>query len=234
MKRVVVTGGSRGIGLAIAERFLQNGDAAIICGRNQTVLSDAGSSLREKHPHASLETFACDVADRQQLENLARFVSTTFNGTDILINNAGIFLPGQVHNEEEGVLEQLFTTNVASAYHLTRMLLPGMMERREGHIFNMCSTASIMPYVNGGSYCITKFALLGMTKVLREEMKEFNIKVTAIMPGATLTDSWRGTDLPEERFMKAADVAQAVFMAANLSDSADVEEILLRPVKGDI
>jgi short-subunit dehydrogenase len=150
------------------------------------------------------------------------------------VNNTGVFLPGQIHNEAEGTFETLINTNLASAYHLTRGLVGDMIARREGHLFMMCSTASITPYTNGGSYCISKFALLGMSRVLREELKPHGVKVTALLPGATLTASWEGTDLPEDRFMKAEDVAASVWAAYTLSRSAVVEEILLRPQLGDI
>lgn len=98
----------------------------------------------------------------------------------------------------------------------------------------MCSTASIVPYVNGGSYCISKFALLGMSRVLREEMKPFGVKVTAVLPGATLTASWDGTDLPKERFMQPEDVAEAIWTAYSLSPNSVLEELLIRPQLGDI
>jgi short-subunit dehydrogenase len=109
-----------------------------------------------------------------------------------------------------------------------------MIRRKGGHIFMMCSTASIIPYTNGGSYCISKFALYGMTKVLREELKEHGVRVTAVLPGATLTASWEGVDLPAERFMKPEDVAQAMFTAWSLSSQAVIEELLIRPQLGDI
>jgi short-subunit dehydrogenase len=153
---------------------------------------------------------------------------------EVLINNTGVFIPGQVHNETEGTLEKTMETNLYSAYHLTRGLLPGMMEHKKGHIFTICSTASIIAYPNGGSYCISKFALYGMTKVLREEMKPHNIRVTAILPGATYTDSWKGTDLPEERFIDSRDVAESIWSVYALSSRAVVEEILIRPQLGDL
>ena len=91
-----------------------------------------------------------------------------------------------------------------------------------------------MPYINGGSYCITKYALMGMTKVLREEMKELNVKVTAILPGATKTASWDGVDIPDERFIDPVDVAESVYSVYTLSDRTVVEEILIRPQLGDL
>jgi short-subunit dehydrogenase len=109
-----------------------------------------------------------------------------------------------------------------------------MLDQKKGHIFMICSTASIMAYPNGGSYCVSKFALYGMTKVFREELKPHGIKVTAVLPGATLTDSWSETDLPKERFMQAQDVAESIWSAYHLSPSAVIEELLMRPQLGDI
>jgi len=112
--------------------------------------------------------------------------------------------------------------------------LPQMIHNRSGHIFNICSIASIMAYANGGSYSISKFAMLGFNKVLREEMKPHGIRVTAVLPGATLTPSWDGADLPASRLMKPEDVADAVMGAYLLSKNSVVEEILIRPQEGDI
>jgi short-subunit dehydrogenase len=109
-----------------------------------------------------------------------------------------------------------------------------MMARRDGHIFNLCSTASIMAYTNGGSYCISKFALYGLTKVLRAELREHDVRVTAVLPGATLTASWEGVNLPPERFMKSEDVAESIWSAYALSKHSVVEEILIRPQLGDL
>jgi short-subunit dehydrogenase len=109
-----------------------------------------------------------------------------------------------------------------------------MKTLKSGHIFNMCSIASIKAYANGGSYAISKFALLGFSKCLREELKSFGIRVTAILPGATMTASWDGIDLPESRFMKVEDVADSVYAAYSLSTRSVVEEIIIRPQLGDI
>jgi NADP-dependent 3-hydroxy acid dehydrogenase YdfG len=91
-----------------------------------------------------------------------------------------------------------------------------------------------MAYTNGGSYCVSKFALYGLTKVLRAELMPHDIRVTAILPGATLTASWEGVDLPPERFMKPEDVAESVYSAYTVSRHSVVEEILIRPQLGDL
>ncbi|HHM20936.1 MAG TPA: SDR family NAD(P)-dependent oxidoreductase, partial [Bacteroidetes bacterium] len=103
-----------------------------------------------------------------------------------------------------------------------------------GHIFNMCSIASLIAYPNGGSYTISKFALLGFSKVLREEMKDKGIKVTSILPGATWSASWAGVDLPKSRLMQPRDIARAVWCAWQMEPSAVVEDIVIRPQLGDL
>ncbi len=234
MKKVVVTGGSKGIGFAIALRFALEGNQVIICSRNKKELEEAADAIRAKRAGGNVFSFPCDVSKEDEIGKLYLFIESHFGTIDILVNNAGIYVPGQTHNEHAGALEQMLDTNLFSAYRLTRLCIPGMIERGQGHLFNVCSTASIMPYVNGGSYCISKYALYGFTKVLREEMKPYGIKVTAVIPGATRTHSWQGTDLPESRFMQASDVAEAVYMATILSSGTVIEEIVMRPQEGDI
>ncbi|WP_080059738.1 SDR family oxidoreductase [Spirosoma aerolatum] len=220
---LVVTGGTKGIGRAIADRFITEGFDTIVCARSVEGIEGPG-----------LLPVAADLSNRSGVNALLTYIQSLGRPVDVLVNNAGIFLPGEIHQEAEGTFETLMNTNVASAYHLTRGLVGDMISRRQGHIFMMCSTASITAYTNGGSYCISKFALLGMSRVLREELKPHDVKVTAILPGATLTASWQGTDLPEERFMKAEDVANSAWAAYSLSKNAVVEEILIRPQLGDI
>jgi short-subunit dehydrogenase len=109
-----------------------------------------------------------------------------------------------------------------------------MKAKKSGSVFNICSVAGLFAYPNGGSYSISKFAMLGFSKALREEMKEYNVKVTTLLPGATLTDSWANAPFPDSRFMKAQDIAQLIWDVEHLSANTVVEEILLRPVLGDI
>ncbi|WP_128548219.1 SDR family oxidoreductase [Larkinella soli] len=241
---IVVTGGTKGIGRAIVERFAEGGFDVVASARSEKDLNQLKQEIEqsvaevlEGFDEAVIPTvfpFAADLSRREEVDGLIGFVKSLNRPVSALVNNAGIFLPGQIHNEPEGTFETTMALNVTGVYHLTRGLLPDMIDRRSGHLFMMGSTASIMAYPNGGSYCISKFALLGMAKVLREELREFGIRVTTLLPGATYTDSWAGSGLPEARFMKAADVADVVWTAYNLSAGAVVEEILLRPQLGDI
>jgi len=233
-KFIVVTGGTKGIGLAIIEAFMEEGFDVATCSRNLNDLNKVKENLELKYKRQSVHIMVADLANKQSCILFGKFVSGKTDKIDILVNNTGHFLPGQILKEEDGNLELMINTNLYSAYNISRYFIPEMKSRSDGHIFNICSTASIVPYINGGSYCISKFALYGMTKVLREELKEFNVRVTSILPGATFTNSWEGSDLPETRFMKSSDIGQAVLGCWKLSKHTVVEELLLRPQLGDI
>ncbi|MBC6989146.1 SDR family oxidoreductase [Hymenobacter sp. BT491] len=235
-KFIVVTGGTKGIGRAIVERFLRAGFAVATCARSQSDLAALATAVQQEFPGAVLHTFAADLSRQEETQRFADFVRGVGLPVEVLVNNAGLFIPARLQDEpaDGSALRAMIDVNLYSAYDLTLALLPAMIARRQGHIFNMCSIASIMAYPNGGSYSIAKFALYGMTKSLREELKPHNLRVTAVLPGATLTASWEGVDLPAERFIKSEDVAEAVFSAYSLSPQAVIEELIIRPQLGDI
>jgi short-subunit dehydrogenase len=232
---IVITGASRGLGKAIAEKFAgdKKNHTLLLSARNRSKLEATAAELRTSFTGVNVHTFDCDISDKTAVGSFAEWIMNTVDEVDILVNNAGSFVPGSVYNEADGALEQMISVNLYSAYHLTRALLPGMMERKQGHIFNMCSIASLKAYNNGGAYSISKFALLGFSRNLREEMKPYNIKVTAVLPGAAYTDAWTGFVDPE-RIMEAGDIAQLVYAAAHLSPRACVEDIVVRPQLGDV
>jgi len=233
-KLIVVTGGTKGIGKAIIEKFSQHDFDIVTCSRNRQELDLLKTTLYKLNPSINVFIRQADLSDKNQTKEFCEFVRMLQRPIDVLVNNAGYFLPGQILTEAEDTLEQMINANVYSAYHMTRGLAPEMITKRAGHIFNMCSIASIKAYPNGGSYAISKFALLGFSKCLREELKEFGIRVTAVIAGATKTASWEGTDLPDERFMKVEDIADAIYATYTLSDRSVIEEIIIRPQLGDI
>lgn len=232
--KVIVTGGTKGIGWAIIEEFAANGFDIAFCSRSQEDLDARAKELTQKYPDIAVYVEAVDMRQKDQVLGFATSITQQWGEVDVLINNAGVFLPGEISKEQDGQLEAMIETNLYSAYHLTRALLPIMTPKKSGHIFNICSIASKIAYPNGGSYSISKFALLGFSKVLREELKEQGIRVTSILPGATWSNSWKGVDLPEERLMQASDIAKTVYAAYTLSQSAVVEDIVLRPQLGDL
>ncbi|HWB91881.1 MAG TPA: SDR family oxidoreductase [Puia sp.] len=230
----IITGASRGLGKAMAERFAEGGYDLYLCSRNQVSLAETAEQLAARFPNIAIQHRAVDMGIRDQAIAFGQWLLTNGTAVDVLINNAGQFLPGSVHDEPAGLLEQLMAVNLYSAYHLTRQLLPAMMARRSGHVFNICSVASFKAYPNGGAYSISKYALAGFSANLREEMKPYGVKVTSVFPGAAYTDSWAGSGVDPHRIMMAADVAEMVFTASRLSPQATVEEILLRPQLGDL
>ena len=233
-KLVVVTGGTKGIGRAVIEKFAANGFDIATCSRTASDLEELKREIKKDFPKVNIHARTADLSSKKEVDLFCEFVRNVRSPLHVLVNNAGYFISGEIAFEGEDTLEQMINANLYSAYHTTRGLLSLMMERRAGHIFNMCSIASFMAYPNGGSYAISKFALLGFSKCLREEVKTFGLKVTAVMPGAVLTDSWQGTEHPPERFMKSSDVADAIYGAYMLSPNSVVEEIIIRPQLGDI
>jgi len=230
----IITGASRGLGKAMAEIFADGGYDLFLSARDQVRLSATAAELQKRYPATNIRSQAADMGRKEEVLGFARWLLDAGAAIDVLINNAGQFIPGSVYNEKDGVLETLMTVNLYSAYYLTRQLLPSMMTRRSGHIFNICSVASLQAYPNGGAYSISKYALAGFSANLREEMKSYGIKVTTVYPGAAYTDSWAGSGVDPHRIMEAEDVAAMVYAASRLSPQATVEEILLRPQLGDL
>jgi short-subunit dehydrogenase len=230
---VIITGASKGIGKAIAEQFAAAGNTLLLCSRGEKQLYDTVAALQTQYPQCTVKAKPVDMSKKEEAIQFGAW-SLESGVPDIVVNNAGQFLPGSVYNEEDGTLEQMIEANLYSAYHLTRTLLPAMMEAKSGHIFNICSIASLNAYANGGSYSISKFALLGFSKNLREELKPYGIKVTAVSPGATMSDSWAGSNIDPKRIMEAEDVAKMIYASAQLSPMAVVEDIIMRPQLGDL
>ena len=231
---VIITGASKGFGKAIAEKFAAQGHHLYLCSRNEVSLYKTMEVLLTRYPDITIKAKPFDLSLKDQAQEFGKWILAQQVSIDVLVNNAGLFDPGSVYNEEDGNLEHMIAVNLYSAYHLTRVLINKMMEQRSGHIFNMCSIASFQAYANGGAYSISKFALAGFSKNLREEMKPHNIKVTSVYPGAAFTDSWAGSGIDPKRIMEARDIAEMVFTASQLSAQACVEDIILRPQLGDL
>lgn len=230
--RAVITGATKGIGRAIAERFIAEGFDLAICARTEKDLIAFQKELQEKHPEREILSRPTDMSKPEEVKAFGTFVAEKWKTIDVLVNNAGVFIPGELTDPEtEPAFVKMMDTNLYSTYYMTRSLLPTIQANEQGHIFNICSIASIQAY---GTYSVSKFAMLGYSKVLREELKNQEIRVTAILPGATYTASWEGVDLPKERFMTAEDIGEAVWSCFALSKYTVVEEMVLRPQLGDI
>jgi len=233
---IVITGASKGIGRAITEKFADDkqGHSFFLCARNIEALQLTGKELQGRFPRTTINTRQCDVTKKEDVKTFANWVMEQVDKVDILVNNAGPFIPGNVHDEKDGVLEEMLAAHLLGPYHLTRMFIPGMINQKSGHIFNICSIASLAAYPGGGSYSISKFALAGFSKNLRYEMQPHGIKVTAVYAGAAYTDSWAESGVDPQRIMQAEDIARMVYASALLSPQACVEDIVMRPQPGDL
>ncbi|TBR18974.1 MAG: SDR family oxidoreductase [Chitinophagaceae bacterium] len=230
---VVITGASRGIGKSIAELFAANGFNLLLTSKGAVGLYQTMEKLQVQFPSISIKAKPFNISEKEQAKEFGNWC-LSHSVPDLVINNAGAFEPGSIHNEREGLLEEQLAINLQAAYHLTRTLLPKMKEAKQGHIFNICSIAALKAYSNGGAYSISKYALHGFSKNLREELKSFGIKVTSVFPGAVFTDSWGDFDNSAHRIMLAEDVAKMIFAASQLSPGACVEDIVMRPQLGDL
>tara|TARA_B100000902_G_scaffold133906_1_gene132434 strand:- start:3007 stop:3714 length:708 start_codon:yes stop_codon:yes gene_type:complete len=233
-KTLIITGGSKGIGRSLALKFAENNFDIYTCSRNIEELKKLEQDINSINSKVKVYTINSDLSNKEGSLNFIEFIKKKTDNIDVLINNVGTFVPGKLIDEDDFALENMININLYSNYWVTKGLISLMTQRKEGHIFNMCSIASKVAYANGGSYCISKFALYGMSQCLREELKDLGVKVTSVLPGAVRTGSWDGTLLPDDRFIKPDDVSNSIYSAYNTSKGATIEEIIIRPQLGDI
>jgi NADP-dependent 3-hydroxy acid dehydrogenase YdfG len=235
----IISGASKGIGFAIAKKFVVQGFDLAICSRHPEEIEKAASELQALRKEARIMTYVCDLQHKEQAQAFGEAALNEGKRIDVLVNNAGTFIPGNITDEADGMLEKMMGINLYSAYHITRSVIHSMKKNElvkgtRGHIFNLSSVAALKAYPNGGSYSISKYALEGFSKNLREELKTDLIKVSTIQPGATMSDSWSGSGIDASRIMRAEDIADAIWMMYSLSPQAVVEDIVLRPQLGDV
>lgn len=225
----VITGATKGIGKAIAIKLAENGYNLAVCSRNETELQVFAEEL--KYTGVSILTYAADCSIKEEVYGFCKAVHEQFAEINVLVNNAGIFLPGSALDEADDCFEKQLNLNLLAPYYLSKYFGKIMREQRSGHIFNICSVASKEIVPNAGSYSVTKSALLSLNDVWRGELSEYHVKVTAILPGSTLTASWEGTEIPAERFVQPEDIAQAIYTVLSLSSGVNVDEITLKPIQ---
>jgi 3-oxoacyl-[acyl-carrier protein] reductase len=229
----IITGATKGMGRAIALVLAEAGYNIAICARSQPELDDLCDEIKKNYQVQAIG-LQTDCSNSDQLNRFADFVQQHFPTVEVLVNNAGMYIPGTILDEPDNLLQKQMQLNLFAAHSLCRIFGKKMREDKNGHIFNICSIAAIKPVITAGSYTVTKVALLGLTRVLRDELMPYNVKVTAILPGSTLTASWEGTDLPPDRFVTASDVANAILASLKMSKGANVDEVVIRPLKGEI
>lgn len=227
---VVITGASKGIGRSLAEKFASEGHTLVVCARNIVLLKAVVHEMNLKYPGSPVYSKAVDVSIKEEIIAFGNWAQQIAGAIDVIINNAAYFANSSIHSEDDNLLGAMMATNLSGPYHLTRTLLPAMMERKRGHVFNLCSIASLQGNTNCSSYSISKFALHGFTQNLREEMRPFNVKVTGVYPGAVYTESWHGTGVNPETMIQPQDIAELIYNASQLSPRACVEDIVVKPL----
>lgn len=231
---VLITGASQGIGAAIARVFAREirGVRLALVARNERNLATVAKACAKLG--AKAETFACDVADEHSVAAMSAAVTKRFGGVDVLINNAGKFAGAPVTEMSVADFDRLIAANLRSVFLVSRAFVPGMVKRGRGDVFNMSSIAGLIAYPGGAGYSAAKFGVTGLSKVMRAELRDKGVRVCCVFPGATWSPSWEGSGVAPERMMPAEDVAQAFFDVYRLSRRTVVEEIVLRPQRGDV
>lgn len=232
-KRVVITGGTKGIGLSLTHMFASEGFDIATCARSEKDLEHWSVNIKHNY-QVETYTTSLDLSDKQAVIDWGKSILKKWQSIDVLINNAAIFTPGDILEEDDGYLEHMMQINVMSPYELCRLFVPGMIDRGSGYVFNVSSIASLKPVPKGGAYAITKHAMTGLSKTLRQELLDTPIKVTTVYPGATMTGSWEGADIDENRLINPDDIAEAIWTAYQMGPRSVIEELIIRPAKGDL
>ncbi|RFZ83289.1 SDR family oxidoreductase [Mucilaginibacter terrenus] len=234
MTNALITGATKGMGRATAIALAKQGLNLSICSRNAQELSDFKAELKQIAPQIQVFTMVADVSKRDDVKNFAEFTDKNMGFVDILVNNVGMFKPSFILDDSEDSFQKQIDTNLMPAYELYRFFGKRMVSVGKGHIFNICSIAALAPVPEAGVYTVTKYALLGLNKVMKLEMQPHGVKVTAIIPGSTLTDSWRGADVDKNRMVLPEDIADAILTIYKMSPGANVDEMIVTPKYGQI
>jgi len=234
MKNALITAATKGIGRAVAISFAKEGINLAICARGEQDLLAFKNELLAINPNIQVVTVATDVSIKEQILQFAATAEKELGAISIIVNNAGIYQPSSILDDADDTFLKSVNTNVAPAYELYRYFGKTMIAAREGHIFNICSVAALNPIAEAGTYSVTKFALLGLTKVMRLEMQQHGVKVTAVIPGSTLTSSWDGVKVEKDTMVLPEDIASAIINIYKMSPGANVDEIIIKPANGQI
>ena len=233
-KVAVVTGGSRGIGLAIAKALAGEACNVVISGRKQQTIDVAAAELRsEASGDGRVLPVECDIRDNEAVARMFATVATEFGRLDILVNNAGISQSAMpVHETSVELWREIIDTNLTGTFLCTRAAVPLMQPGAT--ILNIISVAAREAFAGYAPYNASKAGALSLSRTLREELKPSGIRVTAILPGATDTEIWQQVmpDAPRDKMIEAASVARLVLEAVVLSPKANLTELLLDPMTG--
>src|SRR5687767_12060397 len=229
-KAAIVTGGTKGIGFAIAEALLRNGASVLVCGRSRDDVQNAAEKLL---PLGKVEAVSCDVRNEEHVQMMLKHCTASFGGVDILINNAGVgFFGKTVEETSSAEFRQTLETNLFGTFYACHHAIPYFRKRGGGYIINISSLAGQNPHPRMAAYNASKFALNGFTEALMQEVRQDNIKVSYICPGSVNTAF--GGDSPDDSKswqLHPNDIAQIVIDLLNMDPRALPSKVEIRPSK---
>ncbi len=225
----LVTGGSRGIGLAIAQRLGALGARVAVCGRNAAALADAERSLRAAGIEAT--SFPADVSRLSEVARLVEQTTARLGDVEILVNNAGVGMFGAAHELSENDWDRVMDINLKGVFLCSRAVAPQMIRRGRGQIINISSLAGKNAFAGGGIYCASKWGLQGLTACMAEDLRGHNVRVSVICPGSVDTEFSPHAGKDPLKMLRAEDVAHAVEMLVTQAPGSFISEILLRPTR---
>lgn len=225
----LVTGGSRGIGLAIARRLGSMGARVAVCGRNADSLEQASQRLTAEG--ISAVALSADVTRASEVTAFVQKAESEMGPADILVNNAGIGIFGPFHERSESEWDAVLDTNLKSVFLMSQAVVPGMIQRGRGYIVNISSLAGKNAFVGGGIYCASKWGLMGLNNCMAEELRVHGIRVCVVCPGSVATEFSPHTGRNPAKMLQAEDVAHAVASIVTEGPRSFMSEISLRPLQ---
>jgi len=229
--RCVVTGGSTGIGLETARQLASAGARVAICARTAEHLEAAVADLRITG--AEILSWQVDVTREGDVESLVRAVKSAWGGADVLVNNAGIGIFGNLLDLDVADYDRVFAVNVRGLFMCARAFAPAMAEQGSGVIVNVASLAGKNAFAGGAIYSASKHAVIGMSKSMMLDLRRHGIRVLTVCPGTVMTPFFDSVDQFEpdaDKALRAQDVAEMILHAVRMSDRANVSEFEIRPV----
>lgn len=225
----LISGASRGIGLAIAHTLGSLGAKLSICARNAGRLQAAAEELRGKGATVLAQT--ADVTRASDVASLVQETERALGPVEILVNNAGIGLFIAAHEATEANWDNVIDTNLKSAFLLSKEVAPGMIRRQSGHIINIASLSAKSSYAGGALYCASKWGMLGFTQCMAEDLRGHGIRVSAVCPGSVATEFSPHAGKDARKMLQPQDIAHAVEMIVTQEPQSFISEISLRPTR---
>lgn len=221
-KIIVITGASKGLGKALAQRFAREGARLALCARHAEVLEPVVNELQEIGTDVVWRS--CDIANPDQLREFVSAVIDKFGFVDVLVNNASAVLPLKSFSDyQPREWEEVVRTNISGLFAVTHGFLPYMMKRKAGAIVNVSSSVGRIPRAQWGAYATSKYALEGFSQLLAEELRPYNIAVNSVNPGAMATDMRRVVH-PEEdqKLIRKPELVTELFVYLASNDGAGI------------